>query len=315
MAQNETGRRPVVAIVGLDPVAISLGLALQAVKTRYELVGHDADAERVKTAMQAGAVDRTSLGLAQLAGSADLVVLGGSVSDALVALEIAAPNLRPGALVTGIHAVQRPLLEAAARWVPDTASFIAGHPVVAVAGAPDAAVFAGATWCLAPSPTAAEQSLRVLSQLVQAVGAQPFFVDADEHDALMVGVGALPAIVAAALLRLLAASPSAGDLKRLAAPDVARMLAAAGQLEAHASALRDRQQPVLAFLDGVLDEIGAIRAAVAAGDEETLSRLHADTHAAHQAWAEADQPAPSSDALRDLSARRSMLDTLIGRRG
>ena len=64
----------------------------------------------------------------------------------------------------------------------------------------DADLFVGATWCVSPSVTASEEAVRTVLGLVAAAGAEPFFIDPEEHDAYVAGVSHLPFVLSAALM-------------------------------------------------------------------------------------------------------------------
>src|SRR3990170_1484581 len=60
--------------------------------------------------------------------------------------------------------------------------------------AADAGLFRGATWCIVPGRRCAPEAVTQVERLVHAVGAQPFYVDAEEHDAYVAAVSHLPFI-------------------------------------------------------------------------------------------------------------------------
>ena len=78
--------------------------------------------------------------------------------------------------------------------------FVGTHPMAgktqSIEGA-DADLFVGATWCVSPSVTASEEAVRTVLGLVAAAGAEPFFIDPDEHDAFVAGVSHLPFVLSA----------------------------------------------------------------------------------------------------------------------
>ena len=60
---------------------------------------------------------------------------------------------------------------------------------------PDAAdpeLFKGAAYAICPAPSASEEATRAIVTMVEAVGAVPYFVDAEEHDSYVAAVSHLP---------------------------------------------------------------------------------------------------------------------------
>jgi prephenate dehydrogenase len=315
-------RTPVIAIVGLDRVGVALGHALQRVKTRYRVVGHDRDADLVRAAMDAGALDRGSWNLAEVVSEADLVFLAEPVDDLLRTLADIAPHLRPGTLVTDTAGTKVEILRRAAEVLPEGVSFIGGHPVlrrdrtIAPADADAAALFEGASYCLVPLPNASDDAMRVLGNLVAAIGAQPYFIDAQEHDALMAGVSQMPYVLGSALMRVVDRSPSAHDLRRLAGQSFLDAIyftdqEARGQ---RAGALINAGS-LVRWIDQVTESLLEIRHALSDGDAERLESLLAAADEARHRWEfppdEQGADARGFEALDDYSPLR---DLLLGRR-
>lgn len=302
-------RTPVIAIVGLDGRGVALGLALQQVKTRFALHGHDREPARVRAALDAGAIDQGQWSIAELAAASDLIFLAEPGDANLETLGLIAPHVRPGALVTSLGAAMQPACRRAAELLPPGVSFIAGHPVLrpaqealaakaaepasndaATVPATPGAAFRGATFCLAPLPTASDSAVRVLRDLVADIGATPYYIDPAEHDGLVAGVGAMPYVLATALLRVADRSPSSRDLRRLAGAPFHRLVdTALGEA--------DGVDPITAagsaeglglWIDQVIAELAEVRALLAAGD---TARLAALAEAADRAWGSWQAPA------------------------
>ncbi len=348
--KSSATRAPRIAIIGLGTDARALALALQRVKTDYELVGHDREAERARTALADGLVDRNEWNLFDAVEPADLVVLAEPLDQLLITLEQIAPHLRPGALVTDLAALKAPVLELATRVLPDEVSFVGGHllidrarvqraeqsrgagkggkrdgkragkregadsdsPVDAPTGT---APLHGATWCLSPAPNATDDAVRVLGRLVRAVGAEALFIDAKEHDALVAGVSLLPRLTAAAQLRLIAASPSADDLRRLADPTLRVLLDdddwRSPEDLATGSATRSA---LLHWLDGLETELARLRSALLDEGDDALTDLAAETTEAFAGWLAPPEPGEQSAILDDLSPKNVMRRMLFGGR-
>jgi prephenate dehydrogenase len=312
--QGRAGRQPVIGIVGLGAVGVALGRALQRVKTSYELVGHDRDATKTRAALGAGAVDRGEWSVVALASDADLLFLCEPLDELLETLSIVAPEMRPGTLLTDTASVKAPVLRRAREVVPAGVSFIGGHPVlrkVDEGGGP----LVGAAYCLVPAPNAAADAVRVLDSLVEAVGAKPFFIDAEEHDALAVGVVVLPYLLSATLLGAVEASPSLPDLRRMAGPGFAEALAPMEHAPAeYRAALVADPGAALAWLDRVLAAMSALRATIARRDEAGLGRLLAEAESARERWLAGEAPSAAAGAFQELDQMSPLRDMLFGRR-
>jgi prephenate dehydrogenase len=344
---------PVIAIIGLGPVGTALGRALAHVRTDYRLVGHDRDAARAKAALAAGAIDEARWNLVAAVEDADLIVLTEPLDQTLLTIEHIAPHVRPGSLVTDTAPVMRPVLRAAAD-LPAGVSFISGHPILAgrlvaadaAAAAPASAAadatpvnadadgapgagrtgaaaspFTGVAYCIVPAASADAAAVRVLTNLIDAIGAEPYFIDADEHDALATAVDQLPHLAGAALARVLGHSPSATDIGRLMPPSMHTTWLATGRdgVDAAAAAMMDRSA-VLSWLDALGRELAELRVRIAAADAAAIGEwlTEADAARAHLAPASLDRRqgdgVDQNAAWNDIGSANPLRGLLLGRR-
>jgi prephenate dehydrogenase len=306
--------QPTIGLIGLGATGLAVGQALTAVRTNYRLLGHDRDAARVQAALKAGAVDQGTWKLWELAEQADLVILAEPLPTLLETLEQVAPQLPPGSLITDTAPLKAPVMAAAERVVPAGVSFVGGHPLRSRYPRPGAGPLTDATWCLVPRPDAADDAVRVLTSLVEAVGARPFFIDAAEHDALVAGTHYVPELIEAVCLGLLDASPSAPDLRRLAGPTFR-----AAELDDDPPAERGADlvanaAAVGVWLDQLLVELSAVRLAVAAGNVDDIVERLARSDLARTRLAEAPEDQARAATHAALDDVRSTRGLFFGRR-
>lgn len=308
---------PVIAVIGLGPVGLAVGTALARIRTDYRLVGHDRDHDRVKAALAAGAIDEGRWNLVAAVEDADLVFVAEPLAEAVETIGRIAPHVRAGALVTDTAPLMRPLLEAA-RALPAGVSFVSGHPVFGGAAAADGGPFVGVTYCVVPAAGADEAAVRVLVDLIGAIGAEPYFIDAAEHDALAAAIDQLPHVAGAAMARLLGRSPSAADLARLVPPAMRATWFAGGRESADAAAAaRVDAAATLAWLDGLIRELAEARDRLAAGDADALAAWLAEADDARTALAgpaRAGQAGAAGDPWAEVEAVNPLRSLLLGRR-
>jgi prephenate dehydrogenase len=215
-----------ITIVGLGLIGGSIGLALKKSSPDLQVIGHDRDPGVASRAQKRGAVDATKWNLIDACDGAGLIVLAlplDGIESTLAALK---PYLAPGVIVSDTATTKAPVLEWA-KDLPAGVHFIGGNPILkpdrAKPGsgidAADANLFQGATYCLAPSSTAAAPAVETLSSFVALLGAKPYFIDAAEHDGLMAGVQHLPTLLATALAAVTMQSQGWRELSRLASTD------------------------------------------------------------------------------------------------
>ena len=315
---------PVIAIIGLGWLGQSLGHALQRVKTRYTLVGHDREPALARAAREAGAIDRADWNLLSAVADADLVFLTEPLEQSCRTLAQIAPELRPGSLVTDTAPRMARLLALAEQHLPAGVSYVGGHPALRppAGGKPEAdaslaaARFENATWCLAPLPSASDTAVSVLTRLVTAVGAKPRFFDPLEHDSLQTGVGLTPFLTAMALLRQLGASPSAEDFERLGGAYLLGMVdLSQAEAEAWLSAVREDREGVAGWLDQTIGALAEMRSALRE-DPARFEALLAEAETLRRRWCSPSETVdPMAAALADVSEQGSLRHMLFGRLG
>lgn len=285
-------RAPVkITLIGLDRVSGSVGLALRERKD-LRLIGFDRDNDTARLAQQRGLVAEAKWNLIEAVDGADLVLLGGPLTDQREWLKAFATELREQAVVASLGPLLAPPLAWARELLPPDRYFVAAHPLlnpallydggVGIEGA-RADLFANGLWALAAAPECAPEALKLLSDLATLLGAQPYFMDAVEHDGLMGAVDALPALAALALLRAANASPGWHEMRKAADRGFATATFALTNLDSSTLALN--REAVLHYLDALLAELHNLRDLLATDDVLTLNRLIAEAAAQRAQWA------------------------------
>jgi len=217
-----------VTIVGLDRIGASIGLALKSTSADILVVGHDKNGEAARQAQRKGSVDRTHWNLVSACEGADLVLISTPMGEIRQTLEAVGQYLKPGCVVTDTAPLKVPVLLWAESSLSSEVSFVGGHPILfestqtdhaSAAGQPDdfasPALLEGVAYCLTPGATTPPVALQTVANLVQAIGARPYYLDAAEHDGLIAAIEGLPLSLALVLQKLVGASPSRRELHRL----------------------------------------------------------------------------------------------------
>lgn len=230
MLRRDQEGRVQITIVGLGFIGVSMGLALRESGGGMWIIGHDREPSRARQARKMGAIDRAEWNLIRACEGADVVVLALPAEGLRDTLEAMAADLKPGCLVTDTATVKGAVLHWAEEWLPPQVAFVGGDPVIQSPGQglddARADLFQGRLYCLTPGVNVPPAAVQQAADLVRLLGAEPYFLDAEEHDGLRAAVEHLPALLTALLLREVAHSPAPREMKRLR-----------GQLLSQASAL------------------------------------------------------------------------------
>ncbi len=282
-----------VAIIGVDYITISIGLGLKAQKGAPEIVGYDAKSVKAKLARAQGAFDRVVRKPGQACEGADLVIVAVPLTAVREIFAAIAPHLQPGCLVTDTARLKGPVMRWAEELLPENVTFIGGHillnPAVVGSGSPGdevsrADLLKGALYCLTTSSGGSGAGVDALVELVKALGAHLFFVDATEHDGLQAGIEELPDLLAVALLQATVDTPGWQEMRKLAGPRFAAVTELAGDVrERHAAVFLNREN-VQSRLNFLLSELMRLRDLLTQGDAESLEEVFVTATESRACW-------------------------------
>lgn len=216
-----------VGVVGLGLMGGSLALRLSRMHEPVRVLGIDVDPVVGARARDEGTVDAFGTPGDGLLGEADLVVLAAPLGASLRFLRDEASALRREAVVTDVVSLNRPLLKAAEE--RGLASrLVTAHPMCGSEqsglSAARADLYRGCRVWLSATDAAGPPIRRRVAVFWEAVGSDPQWIDADEHDRTMAWVSHLPQLVSNALAGALDSAglkpadlgPGARDMTRLA---------------------------------------------------------------------------------------------------
>jgi prephenate dehydrogenase len=197
-----------VVIVGTGLIGASVGLALKADGFVGHIYGWDASAAELAEALRVGAIDEALPSReAVVATEADVYVLATPVLPIMDWMQMLAPVLRSGQLVTDVGSTKLEISELAGKlFGGERAAFLPGHPMAGKesggAALAEAGLFHGATWLF--TPVAEESELEAeWRKLVAGFGAVIRDLDPKQHDEVCAWVSHLPQMVSTALAALL----------------------------------------------------------------------------------------------------------------
>jgi prephenate dehydrogenase len=218
-----------VAIVGTGLIGASVGLALKANGFAGTVVGWDASAVGLETALQREAID---VALAKNdvfdPDVADVFLLATPVLPILDWMQPLAAGLHESQFMTDVGSTKRDIATMASKLFnqPGRARFLPGHPMagkeVGGAAMADAALFQGATWLFTPCPELFPAHLKAMElerewrEWVRKFGAVSREMEPERHDEVCAWVSHLPQYLSTALAALLE-DTFAGDAQGMAA--------------------------------------------------------------------------------------------------
>jgi prephenate dehydrogenase len=277
-----------IAIIGLGLIGGSLALALKKRAGGTEIVGFSRSAKTIAAARKCGAIDRAARNLASAVSGADTVVIATPVTVTRDVLSSIAEHLSPDCVVTDTGSTKVQVMKWAGEYLSPQISFIGGHPMagkeISGISEADAGLFKGCVYCLTPSYCATPEAVKKLKQVVESIGAKPFFIDAETHDNLVAGISHLPMLLSAAFVTATTKSRLWPDMAKLAAGgyrDFSRL--ASGNPEINRDICLTNQEKIVDWLDRYIEVLKGYRDLVADESEE-LAEMLAQAREARENW-------------------------------
>jgi prephenate dehydrogenase len=217
-----------IAVLGVGLMGGSIGLAAKEHVKGAEVVGFGRDPDRLRAAMDRGAIDSAAGSLEEAVDGAELCFACAPVGALPDLVRAALGASGPDTLVTDVGSTKQDLLGRI-----DDPRFVGGHPI---AGAETAGVeharadlFQNAVWYLTPHEQSGGLLYERLHRFVVEVGARPVAVDAETHDRLVAVFSHLPHVLANVLASQAAARLSEhGEALRQVGPSFRDMTRVAG---------------------------------------------------------------------------------------
>ncbi len=298
--------------LGLDDPMVALGQALGQSEVPPTRLGFDPDTALAQAALAAGALDRLVPDPTAAAQTADLMLLSlpAQVTRRLL------PTLLAGLPAGHPVLLTRPPLRATLAWAREQwpeATLLGALPIPALEEPPDPSRrYHGGVLAIAAPPGTPKQAAAQAVDLARRLGAEVFFLETGELDSLHALTRQVPALLASALLRLLAAAPNRRDIEHLAGGPLGPATEAAGLVAA--AELVENRDLLAPRLRALAAEIAEALRLLEAGDNDGLAAYLAEATQARQAWHHAR--ARGLAAERQSSGtppRRTFWDSLLGR--
>ena len=262
-----------ISIIGTGLIGSSIGLALARREGRqYEIVGADRDRGTARQAKKIGAIDKEVGSLEEAVDGAGLVIIATPVMAARQILQESGKYLADGVVVTDVCSTKADIMRWAQEFLPESANFVGGHPMAGrETSGPEGAtadLFKNATWAMIPSPRADERAVGVVLGMIEAMGANPLYIDPAEHDQYAAAVSHLPLVMSVALFRMVRDSQGWEDASLLAGPgfkDLTRL--ASGDPTMSRDIMMTNREAVLHWIARLQTELSTIRTAIETGHE------------------------------------------------
>jgi prephenate dehydrogenase len=285
-------------LIGAGLIGGSLTLALKHAQAVARVTGVGRNADVMRQALQLGIVDSVVLANSnefnQAVQTADIIVLAMPVGQTRAVCAQIAPHLQAHTIITDVGSTKTSVYRDAHAALGDKiAQFVLAHPIAGrEVNGPQAAqadLYRNKKVMLCPHATNRTADIHTVAALWQAAGAQVFELDLHAHDAIFAAVSHLPHVLAYALMNHVADSDLSADKFAMAGAgfrDFTRIAAASPEM--WRDVCLKNQEAILNELDGYLDHVNALRAAIANRDETQLDQQFTQASERRLAWQESN---------------------------
>jgi prephenate dehydrogenase len=258
-----------IAVLGVGLMGGSIGLAAKQHVDGAEVVGFGRDPDRLRAAVDRGAIDSAAGSLEEAVEGAELCFACAPVGVLPALVRAALDASGPDTLVTDVGSTKQDLVGRTC-----DPRFVGGHPI---AGAETAGVeharadlFQNAVWYLTPHEQSGGLLYERLHRFVVEVGARPVAVDAETHDRLVAVFSHLPHVLANVLASQAAARLSEhGEALRQVGPSFRDMTRVAGANTAMwGDIYRSNRAAIAEEIRRFRDELDEVERRLEAGDVE-----------------------------------------------
>ncbi|MBN1565893.1 MAG: prephenate dehydrogenase/arogenate dehydrogenase family protein [Anaerolineae bacterium] len=294
-----------VAIIGLNRISASMGLALKRYQARpkaehtFTIMGNDAIGQTMKDAEKIGAVDNFHRSISKAVQGANLIIINsplGKLEDLYATL---GPELAAGVVVLDMTPHKMPVIEWANQHFPtnsegDKVAYVVGiTPIVNVNGlynanfdaaAASADLFDDAEFLITPDTKCPSEAITLAEDVIKLIGGRTRFMDPAEHDGLIAATEALPALLGVSTFYSLQQSEGWPELRRMVNPTLALMI----QHFRHQNSqdmftlLNNNRANLARHLDALIGTLDQVRAAL--HDDAGTEQIEALLSVAYSEW-------------------------------
>jgi prephenate dehydrogenase len=266
-----------IAIVGVGLIGGSFALAARRAGIAARITGLD-DKEIVDRARDHGVVDDGGDSFEEASvGEADLIYLAAPVGAISSFVRTRGDHIKPGVIVTDAGSTKREICRAARESLPTEVLFVGGHPMAGSERSgvefADSNLFGGAPYALIADQNETSAALRIMTQVVESIGARPIVLTAGQHDRIAARISHVPQLLSTALALAVARARESQTLAMAGTGFAEAARLAESRWSVWEDICRTNADEIEFALDDAIAEIEAVRAAVVSRDFSGLGEM------------------------------------------
>ncbi len=285
-----------ITILGLGQIGTSIGMILGENKDQIHRVGHDKSQEAVRRAKEKNAIDKVAITLSGAVKDADIVILALPFQEIYPVLKHISQDLKEDVLVLDTGPLKQPVIKWAEELLPENRHYVGITPALnflyleEFEFGPETArkdLFKDCLMAVVSGNQTNPEAVNMAVNLVQLLGASPYFTDPAEIDGLMTMTHIMPQLFAASLLKTTQDSPGWREARKVAGKPYTQVTSPFSQDDvagALAAAVIYNQENTSRVMNDFIRTLVEIRDLSETADQENLEDLFTNLQKKRDVW-------------------------------
>jgi prephenate dehydrogenase len=266
-----------IAIIGLDRVGLSLGLALKKNHSPADYIGFDLDPAHMKTALSLKAVDKTVSNIHSAVEKADIVFLNSLPVDVTEWMADICRSLKEGAILINMAPVHSRVCMWVEEHFPEKRSFL--NATLSLNGSyldneeNSDELFNSGIMIISTIPGTDARVVQQVLDLAAEIGASPMFSDPVEADGLISQTNLFPRLISLLYLQGITGQSGWLDAQKVTGPvfwQLSKLLYEIPSSESASYEIFTHKENVLHLLDMMRDQIDQFQDSIQKENEDSL---------------------------------------------
>jgi len=312
-----------ITIIGLGQIGSSIGLALADNKA-IKRVGHDKNHDVGQRAHKSGAVDEVKINLPASVRDANLVILSLPLSEIRETLGYIAQDLREGTVILDTAPSKGKVASWINELIPQGRYYVGLTPAMGAehlhgtdlgVESARADLFQKGLFLINTPPKTPGEAVKLATDLVTMLGAQPMFSDELEADGLTASAHILPQLISAALVDATVNQPGWNEARKIASRAYVTATAASASYDEAKSlgeAALGNHESVVRLIDSYMVSLQKLRDDIDSKNEQEVFEFLQDAVTARERWLNDRFVAEWANIGQDTSDVQSFGDRLSG---
>jgi cyclohexadieny/prephenate dehydrogenase len=300
-----------ISLIGIGLIGSSLAHGIRRGGLAGKIICGDQNADHVALALTHKIVDEATTDLGAAVRDADLVILCVPVGAYASVMEIIAPHLKQGAILSDVGSVKQASLRDVMPYLPDGVAFVPGHPIAGTEHSGPLSGFAELfqdRWCLlTPPPGTPTEAVDAVAALWRGCNAAVEVMDPAHHDKILAITSHLPHLIAYTIVG------TASDMNAETQAEVVRYSAsgfrdftriAASDPTMWRDIFLNNRDSVLEMLQRFTEDLTALQRAIRWGDGDMLFKFFTHTRAIRRGIIDARQHVPEDQKIKSTEGSK-----------